>query len=95
MAECNLFCDGFLRSFDGWLRGGRFFDRVAQNFHLEPGAHLAVQLDGHVVVAQGLQRLVQLDLAAIDIKAPGPQFRSNASDEDGNRRAGRFRRICG
>src|SRR3954471_24387351 len=36
---------------------------------LEAGGHIAMQADRHIVFAQALQRLVELDLAAVDVKA--------------------------
>ena len=51
-----------------FLRGRLFFllDR-----HLEARGHFAVQLDRHVELAERLERLVELDLAAVDGEALG------------------------
>src|SRR4051812_31142222 len=37
--------------------------------NLEAGSHIAMQADRHIVFAQALQRLVELDLAAVDVEA--------------------------
>ena len=53
------------------LRGcsSLFVSHFRQNLHRHVRGDFAVQLDGHLEVAKRLQRLAQLDLAAIDLKA--------------------------
>ncbi len=69
LSRCGFFRGRFGgRSFRGrfcsGLRGG-----FSQNLDLHMSGDFAMQLDGHVEIAQALQRLVQLNLAAVNREA--------------------------
>lgn len=54
----------------GGLASDRLFDRVlGDDIESQLHAHIGVQLDLHLVLAEGLYRHVQVDLLAIDLDA--------------------------
>ncbi len=59
----------------GWLGGRGFVANFVENLDLHVRGDFAVQLDGHTELAQAPERLVQLDLAAINLKALGLKCR--------------------
>src|SRR6185437_7443759 len=61
--------------FRSFLRGSFLFrDSLANHLHLDVRGDFAMQPDGHFVVAQRLDRLVERDLAAIDLEPAGCQL---------------------
>ena len=67
---CELLGCGFcLRLF-----GGLFFLSFGNNLDLDVRGDFAVQADAYDDVAHGLQRVAELDLAAIDVEALGFKF---------------------
>ena len=69
-----LGCGFLLGGFRGFFLGG-----FSQNLHLDVRAHFAVQLDGHIEFPHGLERIAQLDLAAVNLKAVRSQLGSDGA----------------
>jgi len=67
----------------------------SHNLHLDLRSDFAMQLDGYVEVAHALERLRQLDLAAIDLEAVRREPGGNVGRGDGSRRGDRLRPTCG
>ena len=87
-AGLELFCRGFGggpfgRRFSGWFdsrlgwssRGRFFLGDFGEDLDSDAGGDFAVQADGNLEVAQTLDGVAELDLAAIDLEALRGQIR--------------------
>src|SRR5580698_486676 len=59
------------------------FNRISNNLHLDVRRDFAVELDGHRVVANALQRLRELYFATVDVKALGFESSGDVGRGDG------------
>src|SRR5437764_13008007 len=53
------------------------------DYNFDPAGNVTVQLDGHIEIAQVLERIMKLDLAAINIKTFGRETFGDITRSDG------------
>ena len=58
---------------------------IGHHLNLDMRGHFAMQLDGHLEIAEALERLVQLDLAAIHFEALGCELGGDVRRGDGTK----------
>src|SRR5208282_3833017 len=81
----SFFRDGFGSRFSSGHRLRNCFSslfHLSQNFYGDAGGDIAVQPDGDLEFAQALERLAELNLAAVDLEALRRQVRSNIGRSD-------------